>query len=89
MSEKKLSLTNVKLHASQIPETFPKPLKEFLTKQPDFNEEVQGMLESFGKLPEALQQELTTIKKQRQEENRENQKTIRQLQSQLRRLEGK
>lgn len=89
MAEDKLSLSNVKLHASQIPESFSKPLKEFLTRQPDFNDEVKTRFESFGKLTEALQQELTQMKKDRQNESRENQKTIRQLQSQLRRLEEK
>lgn len=87
--ESKLSRNNIPLHASQIPEFFPEPLKKFLTSQPDFNGEVEQRLEDSQKLVQLLQQELSQLKKQRQDETRNYGRALKGLQQRLTQLEGK
>ena len=87
--ESKLSLNNVPLHASQIPEFFPEPLKKFLTNQPDFNAEVEQRLEDSQKLAQMLQQELSQMQKQRQDDSRSFTRTLKAMQQRLTQLEGK
>lgn len=87
--ESKLSRSNVRLHASQIPESFSEPLKKFLTTQPDFNDEIAEKFAESQKAVQVLQQQLSQAEKQRQQEARGVQRTIKSLQQRLQVLEGK
>lgn len=62
MSEQtQFSLNNVRVNLSDIPETFSKKLKSFLTRQPDFNEEIHKLTEKQQKLLLMLEQQISQM----------------------------
>lgn len=52
------SLNNIRVHLSEIPESFSKKLKAFITRQPDFNDAVQQLQEKQQKRLLILEQQL-------------------------------
>lgn len=55
------SLNNVRVHLSEIPASFSKKLKAFITRQPDFNDAIQGLQDKQHKRIQLLEQQLVLM----------------------------
>lgn len=56
-----LSINNIRLHLSQLPENWTQELKDFFIKQPDFNEAIINALSSQVKANLNLNQQLQRL----------------------------
>lgn len=76
------SINNIRVHLKDIPEFFSKQLKSFITRQPDFNEELQHRLGLSDKAVDLLSQKIGDMERntgQLSEEIAELRKTVKQL----------
>lgn len=64
MSKDSLSLNNVRVHLSEMPEFFSKKLKSFISKQPDFNEAVSERIGANDKKLEIISQKMEQLQNQ-------------------------
>lgn len=55
------SLNNVRVKLSDIPPTFSKTLKSFITRQPDFNDAIHALFERQQKIILILQQQISQM----------------------------
>lgn len=56
-----LSINNIRLHLSQLPENWTQELKDFFIKQPDFNEGVMAALTGQVKVNLQLNQQMQRL----------------------------
>jgi flagellar basal body-associated protein FliL len=56
-----LSINNIRIHLSQLPEKWTQELKDFFIKQPDFNEAIINALSSQVKANLNLNQQLQRL----------------------------
>ncbi|MDK9585416.1 hypothetical protein [Lelliottia wanjuensis] len=84
MSDTSSEKNNVRVHLSDIPEFFSKALKSFITRQPDFNDDVQERLTQSAKLMEVLNQKIAVMER----DAAQNKEELAKLQQTVRRLQG-
>lgn len=76
------SINNIRVHLKDIPEFFSKQLKSFITRQPDFNEDLHSRLVLSDKAVQILSQKIGDIERnagQLSDEISGLKKTIKQL----------